>query len=495
MDKNNDNTGGSGKSSYPKRRESRPVNGERKNISRGPRPADGERKSYSPRPADGERRSYNPRPADGERKSYNPRPADGERRSYSPRPADGERRSHSPRPTDGERRSYNPRPTDGERRSYNPRPADGERKSYNPRPADGERRSYNPRPADGQRRSYSPRPADGERRRFSDDQRPSGHRTPKRDFSPVQANVAEAADNKSFYAAEETQAVRPAPLPVPDLPIPQILDEGTGLPDRLEGRNPIQEAIKAGRAINKIWVAKREERPDPSLGRLIAQAREAGAVVMEVEKRVLDAMSTTHSHQGIIAQVAAHEYIELDDLISGIKARDEVPFILILAELQESYNLGSILRIADAAGVQGVIIPMRRSVGLDAAVAKASAGAIEHVPVARVGNLSQTILTLKEQGFWIAGTDADGKTDYHSADWSGPLAILIGSEGEGLSPIMRRHCDYLISIPMFGKVNSLNAAVAAGIVTFEAAAKRHAQKAAVKLPETAVETTVNNSEG
>ena len=281
---------------------------------------------------------------------------------------------------------------------------------------------------------------------------------------------------------QTTPIVKPAPLPVPDLPIPQILEEGTGLPDRLEGRNPIQEAIKAGRAINKIWVAKRDEKPDPSLSRLISQARDAGAVVMEVEKRVLDAMSTTHGHQGIIAQVAAHEYIELDDLISNIKANNEIPFILILAELQESYNLGSILRIADAAGVQGVIIPMRRSVGLDAAVAKASAGAIEHVPVARVGNLTQTIMTLKEQGFWIAGTDADGKTDYRSADWNGPLAILIGSEGEGLSPVLRRHCDFLISIPMFGKVNSLNAAVAAGIITFEAAARRRAGKPVQTAP-------------
>ena len=203
---------------------------------------------------------------------------------------------------------------------------------------------------------------------------------------------------------------------------------------------------------------------------------------MEVDKRALDAMSTTHGHQGVIAQVAAHEYIELEDLISNIKSKEETPFLLILAELQESYNLGSILRIADAAGVQGVIIPMRRSVGLDAAVAKASAGAIEHVPVARVNNLSQTIVTLKEAGFWIAGTDSDGKTEYRKADWQGPLAIMIGSEGEGLSPILKRHCDFLISIPMHGKVNSLNAAVAAGIVTFEAAAQRQAAKAAQAKP-------------
>lgn len=264
-----------------------------------------------------------------------------------------------------------------------------------------------------------------------------------------------------------------APQPASDPIIPRRFETGTGLPDRLEGRNPIVEAIKAGRAINKLWVAKPEDKKmDPGLARLVAMAKEAGAVIMDVDKRVLDAMATTHSHQGVIAQVAAHEYVELDDLIESIKAKEKEPFLLILAELQESYNLGSVLRIADAAGVHGVIIPMRRSVGLDAAVAKASAGAIEHVPVSRVGNLSQAIAKLKESGFWIAGTDADGKTDYRDADWSGSLAILIGGEDKGLSPIMRRHCDFLISIPMHGKVNSLNAAVAAGIITFEAAARR-----------------------
>lgn len=248
-----------------------------------------------------------------------------------------------------------------------------------------------------------------------------------------------------------------------------------GSPDRLEGRNPIFEALKAGRTINKLWVLKRQdkpEKPDPLLARLVGQAREAGAVIMEVERKVLDQMSETHAHQGVIAQVAAHDYVELEDLVSQIRERGEMPFLILLDEVQESYNLGSILRIADAAGAHGVVITERRSVGLDAAVAKASAGAIEHVPVARVVNLTQTILSLKEQGFWIAGTDSEGTVDYHQADWKGPLAIVIGSEGEGLGQQIRRHCDFLVSIPMLGKVNSLNAAVAAGIVIFEAANQR-----------------------
>jgi 23S rRNA (guanosine2251-2'-O)-methyltransferase len=254
----------------------------------------------------------------------------------------------------------------------------------------------------------------------------------------------------------------------------QPVEEGQGSPDRLEGRNPIMEAIKAGRTINKLWVAKRAEKPDPGLLRLVALAREAGAVVLEVDRRVLDQMSETHGHQGVIAQVAVHAYTDLDVLIRTVREKGEKPFILLLNDLQESYNLGSILRIADAAGVHGVVIPQRRSVGLDAAVAKASAGAIEHVPVCRVTNLSQTIEQLKKDGFWITGTDASAETTYQEADWSGDLLVLIGSEGHGISPSLLKQCDFLVSIPMRGKVNSLNAAVATGIIVFEAARQRQA---------------------
>lgn len=345
--------------------------------------------------------------------------------------------------------------------------ADEERGSI--RPA-----STRPRPASSQKRYASdrPRPASGR------DRQPGWRKPPGSQAAAIPAAVT------------PTAAVPVVPLP-PDQPVngggdearinPHVLEPGTGLPDRLEGRNPILEALRAGRAINKLWIAKREDKPDPALGRLISQAREAGAVIVEVDRRALDAMSTTHGHQGVIAQVAAHEYVEFAELIQSVKTRKSAPFLLVLDELQESYNLGSVLRIADAAGVDGIIIPLRRSVGLDAAVAKASAGAIEYVPVSRVGNLAQAVEKLKTEGFWIAGTDSDGKTDYRRADWQGPLAIVIGSEGEGLSPIMRRHCDFLVSIPMSGKVNSLNAAVAAGIVTFEAAAQRR-QAAAGKSP-------------
>ena len=251
-------------------------------------------------------------------------------------------------------------------------------------------------------------------------------------------------------------------------------EEKTPTDDRIEGRNPVLEAMRAGRTFNKIFVAARSEnaRPDPTMARIINMAKELRIPIMEVPKANLDSMSQTHNHQGVIAQVAAHEYVDIDTMLEKAEEKGEAPLLLILDELKDAYNLGSILRIADAAGVHGVIIPQHRSIGLDSMVAKASAGAIEYVPVARVNNLSRTILELKEKGFWIAGTDAEGDHLYCDDIWSGPMAIVIGSEGEGMNKNIREKCDFLMSIPMAGSVNSLNAAVAAGIVVFEAVKQR-----------------------
>lgn len=253
--------------------------------------------------------------------------------------------------------------------------------------------------------------------------------------------------------------------------------ENTPTDDRIEGRNPVLEAMRAGRTINKLFVMKRLEnsRPDPTMARIINMAKEQKIPIVEVPKMNLDTMSQTHNHQGVIAQVASHEYVDIDDMLARAEEKGEAPLIVILDELKDAYNLGSILRIADAAGVHGVIIPQHRSIGLDSMVAKASAGAIEYVPVARVNNLSRTILELKEKGFWIAGTDAEGTNLYCDNIWSGPMAIVIGSEGEGMNKNIKDKCDYLLSIPMAGSVNSLNAAVAAGIVVFEAVKQRRIQ--------------------
>lgn len=244
--------------------------------------------------------------------------------------------------------------------------------------------------------------------------------------------------------------------------------------DILEGRNPVCEALRTGRQINKLWVASPPEgkRYDPMTYKIMQEARAGGAVVIETDRKTLDKISVTHGHQGIIAKVAAHNYSSLEDILVIANERCEAPFVLILDGLKDSYNLGSILRVADAAGVHGVFIPRHRSVGLDAAVAKASSGAIEHIPVAKVTNLSNLIDELKDKGFWIYSTHQDADKMYNEIDYSGPAAIVIGSEGEGISSGILKKSDFMIKIPMKGKVNSLNAAVAAGIVVFEAANSR-----------------------
>lgn len=244
--------------------------------------------------------------------------------------------------------------------------------------------------------------------------------------------------------------------------------------DKIEGKNAVTEALKSGREMNKLWVLKPAESQhlDQGLGAILGLAKERNIMVMRVPRQSLDRMSTTHNHQGVIASVASHEYVEVNDIVEKAKQEGRAPLIVILDELKDSYNLGSLLRISDAAGVDGIIIPKHRSIGLDSLVAKASAGAIEYVPVARVTNISQTIRELKDQGFWVCGTDADADTMYDKADYSGSMAIVIGSEGEGMRTSVRSSCDFLVSIPMQGHVNSLNAAVAAGIVIFEAAKKR-----------------------
>ena len=245
--------------------------------------------------------------------------------------------------------------------------------------------------------------------------------------------------------------------------------------DRLEGRNAVLEAINAGREINKLWILESRDgkKPDPLLLRIIREASNRRIPVVRAKREALDRMSETHNHQGVIASVASHEYTDFEDIIAKTEAEGRKPFLLVLDELKDAYNLGSVLRIADAAGVDGVIIPRHRSIGLDSVVAKASAGAIEYVPVARVTNVAGTLRDLKDKhGFWIFGTDAEGSSSYSGADYGGAIAIVIGSEGDGMRDIVRKECDFLLSIPMRGSVNSLNAAVAAGIVVFEAARYR-----------------------
>ena len=239
---------------------------------------------------------------------------------------------------------------------------------------------------------------------------------------------------------------------------------------QLEGRNALTEALKSGRTIDKVFVADGDT--DRGLQRLAAQAKEAGAVVVPVDRRKLDAMSTTRAHQGIIALAAAHEYFTIDDILEEAASRGEAPLIVICDELSDPHNLGAILRSAECAGAHGVIIPKRRSVGLTATVAKASAGAVEYMKVARVTNINNAIAELKEKGVWVFGTAAEGSVPMYKADLTGPAAIVIGNEGDGMSPLVRKNCDCLVHIPMKGRISSLNASAAASILLYEAVRQR-----------------------
>ncbi|MGN1399940.1 MAG: 23S rRNA (guanosine(2251)-2'-O)-methyltransferase RlmB [Bacillus sp. (in: firmicutes)] len=236
------------------------------------------------------------------------------------------------------------------------------------------------------------------------------------------------------------------------------------------GRNPVLEALRSSRDINKIWIAEGSQKG--SMGQVINLAKERNVLTQIVPKKKIDAM-VDGSHQGVVAAVAAYSYAELDDLFAVAEKRNEAPFFLILDEIEDPHNLGSIMRTADATGAHGIIIPKRRAVGLTATVAKASTGAIEYIPVARVTNLARTVEELKERGLWIVGTDAKGSDDFRNLDGGMSIGIIIGSEGKGMSRILKEKCDFLVHMPMIGKVTSLNASVAASLLMYEVYRKRH----------------------
>ena len=238
----------------------------------------------------------------------------------------------------------------------------------------------------------------------------------------------------------------------------------------IEGRNAVIEALRAGTAIDKIYLMKGES--DSALGHIASAAREKGIVVVDADRHKLDNMSRTHAHQGVIALAAVREYASVDDILNAAREKGEAPLIVVCDELSDPHNLGAVIRTADAAGAHGVIIPKRRSAGLTAVVGKTSAGAVAHVPVARVPNLPALLKELKEAGVWVFGTAADGTTPLYQADLKGPAAIVIGSEGTGMGRLVAENCDFTVSIPMFGKINSLNASAAAAVLLYEAVRQR-----------------------
>ena len=250
-----------------------------------------------------------------------------------------------------------------------------------------------------------------------------------------------------------------SPMDTPELP-----------EDMLAGRNAV---MKGSSRINRLMVA--DGSSEGSIRELIAVAKEKGVPVQFLERSKLDSMAKGIRHQGVLAQVSPVEYVELEDILSKAREKQEDPFIILLDELEDPHNLGAILRSADAAGAHGVLIPKRRSCPLSATVAKTSAGAVEHVPVARIGNIVQTIKALKEEGLWVAGADMDGK-NYYEADLTGPLLLVVGSEGQGIGRLVKEQCDFIVRIPMLGAINSLNASVAGSVLMFEVTKQRLSKK-------------------
>ena len=238
----------------------------------------------------------------------------------------------------------------------------------------------------------------------------------------------------------------------------------------IEGRNAVLEALRSGRTIDHVFLAEGDT--DRALSRLAGMAREAGAVVKTADRRKLDAMSPTGAHQGVIAFAAAHAYSTVDEMLAEAESKGEAPLLVICDELSDPHNLGAILRSAECAGAHGIIIPKRRSVGLTAVVGKSSAGAVEYMKVARVANLPAVIEDLKKRGVWIFGTAASGDRLLYDADLRGPAALVIGSEGFGMSRLVEERCDFLVRIPMMGHINSLNASAAASILLYEAVRQR-----------------------
>lgn len=239
--------------------------------------------------------------------------------------------------------------------------------------------------------------------------------------------------------------------------------------NQLEGRNAILEVLRSGRDIEKIMVARGNV--EGTIKRIVAMAADKGVVIQGVSRQKLDEISETKNHQGVIAIVSAHNYVDVDDILAIAQERHEDPFVLLLDGITDPHNLGAILRTAECAGVHGVIIPKRRSVGLNATVGKTSAGALEYMPVARVTNIVKTMEYLKKQGLWIACADMKG-LDHFDTNMTGALALVIGSEGDGVSRLVKENCDFTVSIPMYGKISSLNASVAAGLLMYEVVRQR-----------------------
>ncbi|GIP41516.1 23S rRNA (guanosine(2251)-2'-O)-methyltransferase RlmB [Paenibacillus sp. J31TS4] len=244
----------------------------------------------------------------------------------------------------------------------------------------------------------------------------------------------------------------------------------------IAGKHSVLEALKSGRTIHKIWVADNAQKH--YIHPILVEAKASGIVVQQTDRRKLDQMVEGVQNQGVVAQVAAYDYASVEDILAKAESRGEVPFLLILDEIEDPHNLGAILRTAECTGLHGIIIPKRRSVGLTATVSKISVGAIEYVPVAKVTNLVQTMDKLKERGIWIAGADGAADQTVYESDLTMPLAVVIGNEAKGMGRLVRDNCDFLVKLPMVGSINSLNASVAASVILYEGLRQRRFRETA-----------------
>lgn len=383
-------------------------------------------------------------------------PTEGrERRPYERREDGKDRRFHERRFSEGQipgrgqrpygqdeegKRPYEGRPQRHGERAHGKRDGGQERRPYEARPQRHEHPAYEKREDRRERRPYEAGPEGSEHRFYERDPRERGYRP--HGEPPIQPG----------------RVIAPPPPPAPEPDMESNL---------LVGRNPIREALRAGRDMEKLLVARGELLG--SAREIVAMARERRVIVQEVDRARLDAMAP--NHQGLIAVVSAFAYSSVEEMLELAASRGEAPFLVILDGVTDPHNLGAIIRSAECAGAHGVIIPQRRAVGLTPAAVKASAGAVEHIPVARETNLTRVLERLKKAGIWIYGAAMQGE-DYRKVDFSGPAALVIGSEGEGISRLVLQECDRLVSLPVRGKIDSLNASVAAGVLLYAMAAAR-----------------------
>ena len=363
------------------------------------------------------------------------------------RPARDEGRAVETERRYGEKKNYGERREFGERRNYGERREFGERKSFGDRKPYGERREY------GEKKSFGERREGGERKFERREERSFGDRPAFGGPRP------ERRDEHRAPREERREERRPA--------APQVREEEQMENNLLVGRNPIREALRAGRDIEKLLVARGEL--IGSAREIVAMAKDAKIIVQEVDRVRLDQMAP--NHQGLIAVASAYSYKTVDDMLALAKERGEAPLLVILDGVTDPHNLGAIIRSAECAGAHGVIIPERRAVGLTPSAVKASAGAVEYLPVAKEVNLTRTIERLKKEGIWVYGAAMNGE-DYRKVNFSGAAAIVIGSEGEGMSRLVAESCDKIVSLPMKGHIDSLNASVAAGILLYAVAGAR-----------------------